>query len=138
MDTRERLLIAILIGVGLASGYLANGYLKGSDRPIPLESVSHADLAAAGRNEVAELVLISNSSCPVCKEARSWLSERKIPYVELMVDRSEDAKKAAQALSVKIVPTFIIGTHRVNGFHPEHVLRLWAEHSSHQSISDHP
>ena len=69
-------------------------------------------------------VLIANSTCHACTSARRWLLANGIPFSELTVDQSEHARVIADQLGVKVVPTVLVGSTRINGF-DERALRTW-------------
>jgi glutaredoxin len=62
--------------------------------------------------------------CPVCKTARRWLLDNKIPYVEKDVERNQAAarelaqKAKAQGFVASGVPVFDVRGRLLPGFDP--------------------
>jgi glutaredoxin len=96
--------LSILVGVGAGQWWR-----DARARPV-VESLTPDVI------DETRLVMFATSSCPVCAEARQWLDEHRIDYVEHRLDASEQARALARKLEVDIVPTFAIGSVRINGF----------------------
>jgi glutaredoxin len=81
----------------------------------------------------APVIMYATRHCPVCKKARRWLLEQKIPYVEKDIERDQKAaedlarKGAAQKVPVNGVPVFEIGGHLLPGFDPGMIKQLLAK-----------
>ncbi len=71
-----------------------------------------------------KLVVFATSTCRVCADARTWLDGLGIDYVEKTIDTSPLSRQLARQLGVDIVPTFVFGTVRINGFSKPDLERL--------------
>ncbi len=111
--TRDALVLVLLAVLAAGIGTWLAGAWKQWQQPPQTERFDRQILGAQG---MVSPVMIASSTCPACASARSWMAERGIVYQELTVDRSELARQIADRLNVKIVPTFLIGDVRVNGF----------------------
>lgn len=109
------LLCLLTLGAVLAGTAAGHWYRDAGTRPA-VESFDPATMTIA---TAPEPVLIATSSCPACASARAWLDARGIRYRELTADQSADARAIAETLDVSIVPTFLIGDERINGFHEQ-------------------
>ena len=110
---RDGLLLLVLTAVAVVLGTAVGRYYqKSSTRP----AVEHFDPAGLSVDASQMPVMFATTTCPACAAARDWLSERGIKVHELTVDQSEEAKRMAGSIDVTIVPTFLIGTTRINGF----------------------
>lgn len=63
-----------------------------------------------------EVWIYSAVWCGVCTEAKKYFSARGVPYRELDVDKSAQAKADFQSLGGRGVPLIFIGQTRVSGF----------------------
>lgn len=110
---RDAALLILLTGgavlIGTAAGHW---YRDARTRPL----VEAHDPASVPIEAETMPVLIATSTCPACANARAWLDTRGIRYRELTVDQSTEARTIAETLEVSIVPTFLIGDVRINGF----------------------
>jgi glutaredoxin len=93
--------------------------------PVP-PSEAEATAAAGG----TQIVMYATKHCPVCQNARRWLLDRGIPYVEKDVEENEAnakelaAKGQAQGVPTTGVPVFEIRGHLLPGFDPEAIQAL--------------
>lgn len=55
-----------------------------------------------------DLLLFKMSTCGPCKLVAKILSELKLTYKELVIDKDDEADKLAEECDVKAVPTVII------------------------------
>jgi len=78
----------------------------------------------------APVVMYSTNHCPVCKQARRWLLDQQIPYVEKDINKDRTAaaelakKGTAQGVPTNGVPVFEIGGRLIPGFDPGTIRRL--------------
>jgi glutaredoxin len=63
-----------------------------------------------------EVVLYATPSCGYCKQARTYLQNRGIPYLEKDVSNSAQAESEWRALGGRGVPLAIMGNHKLTGF----------------------
>lgn len=60
------------------------------------------------------IVIYTVSWCPHCKEAKEYLSGRKIPFINLDVEEDENAREAlVEKYQVNSVPLIVIGNDKV-------------------------
>ncbi len=82
----------------------------------------------------AKVILFSTSWCPSCKTARRYFQSRKIPFVELDVERDPKAMaqyqsiQRAQGLREGVVPVIVINGRAVQGFAKGRIEALLAAH----------
>lgn len=116
-------LLALMLGLGVTAGhYGGQAWVWWNKDP----AVQRIDRAVLGTDIDAATILFSTTTCPVCDLARTWLTERDIPFRELSLDTSAQARSAAERVGVRVVPTFVIGSTRVNGFRPRELVRVFA------------
>lgn len=78
----------------------------------------------------APVTMYATRHCPVCKQARRWLLEQKIPFVERDIEREPAAaaelqqKGRAQGVPTSGVPIFEIGGRLIPGFDPPQIRKL--------------
>lgn len=78
------------------------------------------------------VVMYSTRYCPVCKDARRWLLDQRIPYVERDVQKDPAAaadlaqKGRAQGVPTTGVPVFEIGGRLLPGFDPATIKKMLA------------
>lgn len=119
----------------------AEGNVQFGDRPPPssaakrveveinsYESVSVEPFEAftSGAARGKTVVLYSTSWCGVCKRARQFLSQRKIPFQEYDVEKSRKGKKDYAELKGRGIPILLVGGQRMNGFSVSRFERLYA------------
>jgi glutaredoxin 3 len=109
------MLMMAFLAVGLGAGWLFSSLVNGGSA-APSSEVRSVDRAAVGLPADKDMVMISLSTCPVCAEARSWLAKEGIAHHELVVDKSDDAKRIADRLKLESVPVFIVGDRQITGF----------------------
>lgn len=89
-------------------------------RPAPNDSPA---LAGPGAGS-GHVIMYSTRYCPVCQQARRWLLEQKIPFVEKDLERDPGAsdelerKTREQGVQSSGVPVFDIGGKLLLGFDP--------------------
>lgn len=78
----------------------------------------------------APVIMYSTRHCPVCIQARRWLLNQKIPYIEKDIERDRQAaeslaaKGQQQGVSTNGVPIFEIRGQLVPGFDPKIIKSL--------------
>ncbi|WIV99648.1 glutaredoxin family protein [Kinneretia aquatilis] len=65
------------------------------------------------------VLLYGTAACSFCRSARGFLSERKIEFADLDVQRSTQASQEHRSLGGGGVPLVLIGNHLIRGFHPD-------------------
>jgi glutaredoxin len=66
-----------------------------------------------------KIILYSAQWCGVCKRARRFFLEKKIPFEEYDVAKSQRGRRDFKRLQGKGVPIILVGDQRMNGFSPE-------------------
>lgn len=79
---------------------------------------------AAGAATRAQVTMFATSWCPYCRHAREYFAANNIPYTELDVEKSEEAKQRYRALGGKGVPVILVGEQRMNGFSEQRLAQM--------------
>jgi len=102
---------------------LAGGLVVGALLPrIPKlleETEVVGDYSAYLADHQSQVVLYGTSSCSFCQLARSFFRERNIAFVDLDVQRSEQAAQEHSSLGGSGVPLVLIGNRLIKGFHAD-------------------
>jgi len=96
---------------------LACSTTKGAEKVLSPSSTSTVTTAS-----YPKIVLYTVSWCPHCKEAKEYLSSRKIPYTNLDIDEDDSARVIfEEKYQAKSVPLIVIGNDAaiLKGFKPE-------------------
>ncbi len=94
----------LLVGAGLAALVV---YLMASELgPVAASDISPGD----------DVVLFTTEWCGVCDAARDYLVRNEVPFEELDIEASVDARSHYEDLGASGVPVAIIGEERVDGF----------------------
>jgi glutaredoxin 3 len=107
------LLVFAVLGLGL--GLLAREAMSRADDGVDVVAL---DRSIEGVPAAGKPVMLSLSTCPVCKQARGWLADRGIDYTEMVMDESDEARRLAERLGVIAVPVFLVGDQQITGFDP--------------------
>lgn len=106
----------------------ADGRTHVSDKPpvdggaerVQIRNSEAAKAKQAGNEPTSNtVVMLSASWCTVCKEARGWLSNKGIHFIEYDIEQSEMGKTEFRRLNGHGVPIILVGEKRLNGFSPE-------------------
>lgn len=98
--------------VDTANGtYLSVGPKKGL--PESLKKKPAAQVTAK------KVELYVTSTCPYCRQAESYLSQKGIPYTAYDVNRDQAAASRFRSLGGRGVPLIVIGTKTISGFSAE-------------------
>lgn len=79
---------------------------------LPEDFFEHPKAASTN----TQVVMYSASWCGICKQAKSYFQQKRIPFREYDVDTSEKGKKDFRKLGGKGVPIILVGNQRMNGF----------------------
>ena len=79
----------------------------------PVVSSLGTPAAGIGKGRVK---MYTTAWCGYCKKARAHLNARRIPYEDLDVERSSQAKQEFVALKGRGVPVILVGNQRMDGF----------------------
>ena len=85
---------------------------------------AQAPAKATGAATRAPVTMFATSWCPYCRKAREYFAANNIPYTELDIEKSEDAKQRYRALGGKGVPVILVGEGRLNGFSEQRLAQL--------------
>ena len=66
-----------------------------------------------------DVIMYSAEWCGVCKKAKRYFTNKKIPFKEKDIDKSQQARKEFDSLGGKGVPVILVGDTRLNGFSKE-------------------
>ena len=113
---KSALALVLFAVVGLGLGLLARDVLSRSADAVDIVAI---DRSIAGVPATDTPVMLSLSTCPVCKQARNWLQARGIKYTEMALDESDEARLLADRLGVLAVPVFLVGEQQITGFDPK-------------------
>jgi glutaredoxin-like YruB-family protein len=104
-ETMMNALLKCLALTALFLGVLACSTTQGEDRTTNASSVTTAPTAG-----YPKIVIYSTSWCPHCKEAKEYLSSRKIPFTNLDVEEDISAwEDFSEKYQAKSVPLIVIG-----------------------------
>jgi glutaredoxin len=79
---------------------------------VPLmEPVAASDISPGD-----DVVLFTTDWCRVCDRARDYLVANAVPFRELDIEKSADARSHYERLGGRGVPVALFGEHRVDGF----------------------
>lgn len=71
---------------------------------------------------MAKVVLYSTQSCPFCDRAKALLDQKGVKYIEIMVDKDENARnEMIEQTGKRTVPQIFINEKHIGGFDD-----LWA------------
>jgi glutaredoxin len=65
-----------------------------------------------------KVVMYSATWCGVCKRAKRYFEDRRIPFTEYDVETSAKGKRDYLKLGARGVPVILVGRRRLNGFSP--------------------
>ena len=72
--------------------------------------------AEKARNKPKRVVMYSAVWCGVCKKAKRYFQQNRIPFKEYDVETSEKGKKDYARMKGRGVPIILVGKTRMNGF----------------------
>lgn len=103
----------LIVAAGLGVGYAVN-VVPAMLKPAYVEG----DYSAYFPNAQTKVVLYGTSWCQYCAKARDYLKTSNIPYVDLDIEQSEQARKQHAALGGGGVPMLLVGDRKMTGFNP--------------------
>lgn len=68
------------------------------------------------RQSRAQVVMYSAEWCGVCTRAKQYFREQQIPYKNLDIDKSQEAREGFDKLGGQGIPIILVGKRRMNGF----------------------
>jgi glutaredoxin len=108
---------------------------SGTDGLFPGRVVPRSELEAMLADEQAmpsqpQIILYSTSWCGVCKKAKKFLKERGLAFIELDVEKNEEAARELKVKSERAniplgsVPVIDVGGTLMRGFDPERLMSM--------------
>jgi glutaredoxin len=94
----------------------------GARRPAATKPPPTGDGGVAAPALAGRVVMYVSSTCPVCHRARTWLTQRGVPFVERNIERDRQAAQELQAkarrqgVAANGVPVFDINGRLIPGF----------------------
>ncbi|WP_295513492.1 glutaredoxin family protein, partial [Thiolapillus sp.] len=76
-----------------------------------------------------KVVMYSAAWCGVCKRARKYFKQHRVPFREYDIDTSKSGRKAYEKYGVSSVPVIAVGRQHMRGFSPESFERFYARAS---------
>lgn len=76
------------------------------------------------------VVLYATDWCPYCEKTRTLLTSKGIPFKEMNIETSEEARSQYQRLAANGVPVLLVAGEVVRGYNPkkiEAVLTAWKQ-----------
>jgi glutaredoxin 3 len=70
------------------------------------------------------LTLYGTTTCPHCVAARAYLKKANIPFNDMLIDKSEDAKQKFQKLNENAVPVLVSANRLLVGFDEKSYAKL--------------
>jgi len=66
--------------------------------------------------KITKINVYTTSRCPNCKQAKAFLQQKKVRFVEFNIETNQRAFKEFQKFNSRGVPVITIGEVRFNGF----------------------
>lgn len=110
----------MFLGVGAASLFggveagplLRNAYL----RTFPPPAYRSGDFSALFAQYRVPVVAFTTTTCPYCRQARAFFEREHVVYQDLLIDESDEAKRAYASLHAEGVPVVLVGDRLIEGF----------------------
>ncbi len=80
----------------------------------------------ATRVRKKKVVMYSAAWCGVCKRARKYFVQKRIPFKEYDIDASAEGRKAYEKYATSSVPVIAVGKKHMRGFSPASFERFYA------------
>lgn len=77
-----------------------------------------------GRIHMNNIVIYTSNGCSYCHDAKKFLNENNLPYIEHNISEDREAKKELIKKGVMSVPYIIINNQEVRGFYSEEIRTL--------------
>lgn len=116
MKIKPILIVVAFLVIGIGCGALIGPWIGKLSRPTP-----HAQIIAGNFNDIVkptgkDIVMFSLSTCPHCRDARQYLKENHISYIEFQVDKSKQALQRFKELNEAGVPVIFTSRYEMRGF----------------------
>ncbi|WP_123071313.1 glutaredoxin family protein [Massilia aurea] len=106
------LILVAGLGIGLATPQLFKAF-----KP----AYSTGDYSAYYPDANTRVVLYGTETCPYCIQARAYLRERAIPFIDRNVDSSDQGRRDFASLGKQAVPVILVGDRLLTGFNKKHL-----------------
>jgi glutaredoxin len=93
---------------------------------FPEPAFRTGDFSSLYRDAGSPVVLFSTSTCPYCKQTRELLQQRRVAYVDFVVDQSESAARRFKSVGGKGVPLIYVGDRSISGFREDAIVEALA------------
>lgn len=106
------LILAVGLGIGSSVPYVVN-WLK--------PAYTTGDYSAYYPDQKSNVVLYGTSSCSYCIQARKYLRERNIPFIDRNIADSDQSRREFAQLGKNAVPVILVGERMLTGFNRDHL-----------------
>lgn len=65
-----------------------------------------------------EVMIFTNAGCRSCQQAKSFLAEHNVPFVERDLAADPNAVKELMSAGFRMLPVIRVGTQAIQGFDP--------------------
>lgn len=108
---KQSLYLVVMIIVGLSIG---NAIIN--IKELTKKSYMEGDYSEFYVGTKSQVILYGTTTCPFCKEARSYLKSKNISFVDYDVNLHEQGQKDFEKLNGEVVPLILIGDRKISGF----------------------
>lgn len=109
--TKNVLVYGLILVAGLALGHYTPQLIR-----MLTPNYSEGDFSEYYPDAKVKVALYGTETCPYCVQARKYLRERKIDFVDFDINNSEKGRRDFSALGGKGVPLILIGNRQMSGF----------------------
>jgi len=106
------LILVAGLGIGLIAPQLYKALKPG---------YSSGDYTAYYPDANTRVVVYGTETCPYCIQARAYLRERAVPFIDRDVDHSDQGRRDFAALGKRVVPVILVGDRLLTGFNKKHL-----------------
>jgi len=106
----------LIVAAGLLIGLIAPQLFK-----VLKPAYSTGDYSAYYPDANTRVVVYGTDTCPYCLQARAYLRERAIPFIDRDVDNSDQGRRDFAALGKRVVPVILVGDRLLTGFNKKHL-----------------
>jgi len=101
------LILATGLGVGISAPHAVNALKPG---------YTTGDYRAYYPDKATNVVLYGTATCPYCIQARAYLRERKIAFIDHDLSSSDQGRREFSQLGKGVVPVILVGERLLTGF----------------------
>lgn len=113
---KSGLTYALILAAGLGIGLIAPQLFK-AFKP----AYHTGDYSAYYPDANIRVVVYGTETCPYCIQARAYLRERAIPFIDRDVDNSDQGQRDFAVLGKRVVPVILVGDRLLTGFNKKHL-----------------